>query len=400
MDMAFSALWCVLALAFVIIGILGVIRRRTTGLDNAGVRNADENSVRPNKFIVGDGGHKTEVPMDEVDKYSKEHGCSKGIAMVALAAQRGMERRNQCRLVPKEMDLPYLERDAGFNDSIVKQLHDFVSKDGNFRLKLPEDIMHEPIIKVMSPTLRQFHFNGVDRLKWVHVEYMTNARGGADIREWVEMPVMMFGRPMLGTESRFEVVKFDWVPAISTSYLKRHGADEMATFIGTIMIEGALCRVFMVCLRRGNEAWRVEYAFPASVTENTTEGRVVYQRLRKPNSINEVPEHPSHTEMKKAANVLGWFRAYDAVKCRFCGRTVSDEEVLKVELENVQCDFLPVRADATVSVPCCLDCLRQQDEHGMDLERIKKDEMVCELLSRGAHIKQSWMQGLCRKENG
>ena len=62
-------------------------------------QDAKEDGVRSTagdkgKFFVEDGGQKTEIPMSEVDKYCKEHGCVPGIAMLALAARKGMERRN------------------------------------------------------------------------------------------------------------------------------------------------------------------------------------------------------------------------------------------------------------------------------------------------------------------
>lgn len=342
------------------------------------------------KFFVDDGGQKAEIPMSEVDKYCKEHGCAPGIAMLALAARKGMERHNQGRPAPQEMDLPFLGRNPGFNDSVVKNLQDFVSQEGNFRLKLPKSIVPEVAVKALSPSNAHFHFKGQDRFDWVHIEYMTNAHGGADIREWVEAPVVMFGKPMLGIEEKFEVVKFGWMPAVSANYLKRHKADEMATFAGSVRIGETVCRVFMVCFRRGDEAWKVEYGFPAVITDATVNGPIVTHKMRKPNPGEKVPPDPSRAEMEEAAKVLGWFRPYDAVKCRFCGKIVSDEEVFTVELENVKSDFLPIRTAAIVSIPCCPDCSQRQAT-GTDLARIKEDEIVKNALDGGGRIKQTWL---------
>ena len=328
--------------------------------------------------------------MSEVDKYCKEHGCVPGIAMLALATRKGMERRNQERPAPQEMDLPFLGRNPGFNDSVVKTLRDFVSHEGNFRLKLPKTIVPEVAVKALSPSNVQFHFKGQNRATWVHVEYMTNAHEGADIREWVEASMVMFGKPRLGVEEKFEVVNFGWIPAVSKNYLNRHKANEMAAFAGTVRMGETASRVFIVCFRRGNEAWKVEYGFPAAITDTTVDGPVATHKMRKPNPGEEVPPNPSRAELEEAAKVLGWFRPYDAVKCRFCGKIVSDEEVFKVELENVKSDFLPIRTDAIVSIPCCPDCFQRQAT-GIDLERVKEDEAVRKALAEGGRIKQTWL---------
>lgn len=366
---------------------VGNARPVLQGLKEDGVRSTAGDKGR---FFVDDGGQKTEIPMSEVDNFCKEHGCALGIAMLALATRKGMERRNQERPAPQEMDLPFLGRNPGFNDSVVKTLRDFVSHEGNFRLKLPKTIVPEVAVKALSPSNVQFHFKGQNRANWVHIEYMTNAHEGADIREWVEASMVMFGKPRLGVEEKFEVVNFGWIPAVSKNYLNRHKANEMAAFAGTVRMGETASRVFIVCFRRGNEAWKVEYGFPAAITDTTVDGPVATHKMRKPNPGEEVPPNPSRAELEEAAKVLGWFRPYDAVKCRFCGKIVSDEEVFKVELENVKSDFLPIRTDAIVSIPCCQDCFQRQAT-GIDLERVKEDEAVRKALAEGGRIKQTWL---------
>lgn len=272
--------------------------------------------------------------------------------------------------------------------------------EGNFCLKLIPGFAKEPVIGRRSRWTCGTRFDGRSDSEWVYVEHMILAPDHVedDIEMWVGASMAILGKPLLHSKSdndnaNYGIVKFGLVPAISTVFMKRHRADDMATYAGTITLRGVMCRVFILCLRRGNEGWMVEYVFPAQVTETKMLGGKLTVSETRPLRVGEKAEEKiSQGEMQLAGIVLGNFRALDGIHCSFCDKVVMEDDVFPVELDNVKVfDDMPLRGSATFRLPCCDECKRQITKHGLDLDRIKAVDDIRNALAQGATFKAEWL---------
>lgn len=290
--------------------------------------------------------------------------------------------------------LPYLG--AYGNDHLERR----EVAEGNFCLKLMPGFAREAVVERRSQWNVGFRFDGKSDSEWIYVEHLILAADHVKdgIESWVGAGMAILGRPLLHSNSDkdnadFEAVKFGLVPAISTVFMKKHRADDMATYVGTILRKGVMCRVFILCLRRGNESWMVEYVFPAYVTETRVEGgKLTVHETRPPKPGENVDEKISQGEMQIAGVVLGNFRALNGIHCSFCDRVVSEEDVFPVEMDNIKLfDDMPLRGSATFRLPCCDDCKRRITVPALDLDRIKAVADIGDALAKGATFADDWL---------
>ncbi len=293
-----------------------------------------------------------------------------------------------------DIPMPYL-------GSYGRNLTSVAFASGNFCLKLPDGFARNPMVANISEWNNGFCFSGRSEVEWVYVEHLRMATGheSDNIENWVEVGTALLGKPHLHSPDYLashdsEVLSFEKVPAISRMFMQRHSADDMITYIGTIRYKKVVCRLFILCLRRGNESWMVEYVFPAYISKNRTDGgRIIINELRHPDREENVSLKASLGEMQLAGVVLGNFRAYDARQCFLCTKIVSDDESLEVKMDDVKVfDDMPLRGSANITVPCCSKCLAQIDANGVDLECLKSNEVVSKTLQDGGRFNEEWMQ--------
>ena len=300
-----------------------------------------------------------------------------------------------------------MKHKKGFADTLLTYLGAYGNHletrevaEGNFCLKLMPGFAKEAVVERRSQWNAGFRFEGKSDAEWVYVEHMVLAPDHVndDIESWVGIGMAFLGKPLLHCKSDrdnadFEVVKFGLVPAISSVFMKKHSADDMATYVGTILRKGVMCRVFILCIRRGNESWMVEYVFPAYVTETRVEGgKLTVHETRPPKPGEKVDVKISQGEMQIAGVVLGNFRALDGIHCSFCDKVVTEEDVFPVEMGNTKLfDNMPLRGSATFRLPCCDDCKRRITVPSLDLDRIKAVADIRDALAKGADFKSEWI---------
>ena len=285
-----------------------------------------------------------------------------------------------------------------------KGLEDRANINGNYCLKLPAGFFAEPKScryygKYDLDFVDSYLYERQGYAEWVCVRHMTVPDGHLDepIEAWVEMSHARDGMPRMGFAEmqhlpRVSVIHFDRIPLISRAFLRRHHADQMASYVGTLMVEESQFRILMVCLRRGKERWKIEYVFPATICESAQEGNSTVERLRLPQSGEMVKRDLSRMEIMKAACVFGYFRAYDSLKCAFCGRIVSDRDYLDVELEHMKVfEDLPLTGDAVIHVPCCGPCKENSLSAGVCMSALKRSEAICSAEALGGAIKKDWI---------
>ena len=284
-----------------------------------------------------------------------------------------------------------------------KELKSVSVKEGNFCLKLPKGWKADPVnVEVASRWDQGFFFAGPIDQEWAYVQHLVLSpeHVNDDIKDAINIELRLFGlvsiHPPKGTERLTikDMASFGCVPVTSSAFLKRHCADRMATWIGTFLRDGVKCRLYILCLQRGREVWRVEYVFPVkeySATQINWNGKEAV----KSDIEYEIGDQPSQPEQIRAGIVLGNFRAYDAARCQLCGKIVSDEDIVEIPLENVdltQIIGVPIRGECTVKPHCCPECRGKFKAKDISEAQIKAIPAIAEVLQGGARIEDEWLK--------
>lgn len=120
---------------------------------------------------------------------------------------------------------------------------------------------------------QQYRFMGPGETQWLYVEYMRLSSRPVDpgIASWVDAMIQLTGKPDLFPPENvgmdFDVLSMERIPFDDVSFMRRHNASQMCAYKGTILIGGTHHRVFMFCIGRGHEAWKVAAVFPTQIKE-------------------------------------------------------------------------------------------------------------------------------------
>lgn len=142
--------------------------------------------------------------------------------------------------------LPFLKTDPGF----VRNSQLRICEEGGFSVRLPEKgwTVRPSVAREEGGT--RFTWLGQGGMQWLSVLHRT--RG-----DWTDISVY------IPAEDSFDTIWESVPESADDGFVAMCGAEEMASWTGSVEFSGRVCRVFVVVLRRGTESWAVEYGFPA-----------------------------------------------------------------------------------------------------------------------------------------
>ena len=124
----------------------------------------------------------------------------------------------------------------------------------------------------------RYRFMGADKSQWLLVEYKRFAASqsdGEDMSQWVRSTLTSAGGldlfPPEDVEGAIRIAGYDMLSEEDKSFLKKHHADGMCAAHAAIGIESAAHHAFVVCLRRGNEAWKIVLVQPRSANDDASD---------------------------------------------------------------------------------------------------------------------------------
>lgn len=190
--------------------------------------------------------------------------------------------------------------------------------EGSFCIQLPTGFSIAPDVRQLSQRMCGFRYDGRSEAEWVSIVHFSVPEGheGDNLESWVDVDVEILGKPPLHSSSdsdnvEYDLLRFEKIRATDVAFKARHHADAMVSYVGTIRRRGIVCRLFILCLRRGQDAWKVEYVFPARMAVHTRGGEcdsADAPPLGLPQS-EDVPLLASREEMQRAGMVLGNFQS-------------------------------------------------------------------------------------------
>lgn len=169
--------------------------------------------------------------------------------------------------------------------------------EGNFQISMPYGWSSEPVFATNAIAgdgqsegilrLSRYRFDyEPNYLNWLGVEYVLFAEGceaPENIGAWVESGVAHAGIPDLISPEDRVLLPVNCMKALGSSpamrheraFLKKHhNADRMCAYIATVRQGDEYLRVFIVCLQRGREAWRIVKVGPAHPKSRETESDI------------------------------------------------------------------------------------------------------------------------------
>lgn len=137
-------------------------------------------------------------------------------------------------------------------------------KESKFQVSLPPEwklVAKEDV----SKNNRKYRFMGQGHSQWFSIEYFfADNVSSSDLSNWVEAPLTIFGYPLLHLPNRIKIdfENFQKIDSVDFEYMKTHNLDEMCSYIAVGQVNGVTYKIFIVTLRRGNNAWKLEVVFP------------------------------------------------------------------------------------------------------------------------------------------
>lgn len=166
--------------------------------------------------------------------------------------------------------LPFLE----CPDDMDGLTSEVVVEDGNFSVCVPSTYADSATRREMTvwkegvESLVRYRIAGSSETQWVAVDHLAlkAARSSSeDIGAWAEAAMRLADGPDLAAPEgvKAEVVSFTRLrPDVDAAFLARHKAQKMSAHQGTVRVGGRLCRVFVVCVGRERENWKMTVVFP------------------------------------------------------------------------------------------------------------------------------------------
>ena len=147
--------------------------------------------------------------------------------------------------------------------------------NGHFSVRVPRgyknaatslDMGSQGVIK----SLVRYRIDGPTELQWFAVDHMVlkeGAKPSENIGSWVEANTLLKGKPDFAEPegTKVETVSFGRLrPDVDKAFLAKHKAQQMSAHQGTVRVGERLCRVFVVCIGRERESWKMVVVFPLS----------------------------------------------------------------------------------------------------------------------------------------
>ncbi len=148
-----------------------------------------------------------------------------------------------------------------------------VVEDGNFSVRVPSTYGDSATRRDMGPkdgveSLVRYRIAGASATQWVAVDHLALKRESLpseDIGVWAEAAMCAADGPDIAAPEGedVEVISFTRLRSdADAAFLARHKAQKMSAHQGTVRVGRRLCRVFVVCVGRARENWKMTVVFP------------------------------------------------------------------------------------------------------------------------------------------
>lgn len=153
---------------------------------------------------------------------------------------------------------------------------DIENKEQNIKLRLHEDWQVSntitPSHKMMA---HEIHYRGKQDAEWGLLHYMPNANPDHDLKEWVEAAIKLTSFPILAMNVAFDsparvMEMSNW--GDYDTYMQHVGCEEMIAYDGIMQLPssiGGIAHFYIVVMRHGTQAWKVELAFHSACLPGT-----------------------------------------------------------------------------------------------------------------------------------
>ena len=148
-----------------------------------------------------------------------------------------------------------------------------IVEDGNFSVRVPSAYGNSPTRRDLGSidgieSLVRYRIAGPSETQWVAVDHMALKKvrsPSEDIGVWAESAMRRAGGPDLSAQEGVDVKVISFTrlrPDVDAVFLARHKAQKMSAHHGTVRVGRRLCRVFVVCIGRERENWKMTVVFP------------------------------------------------------------------------------------------------------------------------------------------
>ena len=291
------------------------------------------------------------------------------------------------RTEPRACDGSLAFLDAG-KDGVIRGIlwqrqQKVVSDAVSCRFYLPMGWDEKPEEKMVSPHNCVASVAGPRDHEWLSVEHLhlSPEHVHDDLGGWVNMPRILCGKLLLCPHhskakgvGAYTEVSFSRISRRDVLYMKFHNADDMATFVGLIEIEGRLYRILIVIVRRGADCWKFEYVFPAA------------------DGVTRESQEFHSEEILSAARIFVPIETFGKICCAVCGEKMDDtkdgpdEEKPQVWMKGLFLFGNMQVPKAALGISCCATCCGKIRVYGIAKAKLEEIPAVREQVAKGASI--------------
>lgn len=121
------------------------------------------------------------------------------------------------------------------------------------------------------------HYRGKQEAEWCIIHYLPNAKPDDSMKEWVEAPIKITGFPIVAMNATFDtpasVIEMSYYGRF-TPYKELVGCDAMVAYDGFIRLPASIgggAHFYILVLRKGTQAWKIELAFHSACLPDSHE---------------------------------------------------------------------------------------------------------------------------------
>ncbi len=155
---------------------------------------------------------------------------------------------------------------------------DLTLAEFDIKLRLHSDWQLSKEVTAIDPNMaHELHYRGQQEAEWCVIHYLANANPEHKIEEWVEAPINMTGFPIIAMNASFDnpasVIEMSHWGAFPV-YRELAGCDEMVAYDGFMRLPASIgggAHFYILLLRKGTQAWKIELAFPSGCLPDSDE---------------------------------------------------------------------------------------------------------------------------------
>lgn len=156
------------------------------------------------------------------------------------------------------------------------QTKDVEISDLNVQLRLHQDWRLANTIQPSNDLMAyEAHYRGKQPAEWCIIHHLTNAQADHDMKEWVEAPIKLTSFPIVAMNVAFDsparVMEMSYWGDYE-AYMQHVSCEAMIAYDGIMQLPspiGGVAHFYIVVMRRGNHAWKIELAFHSACLPGT-----------------------------------------------------------------------------------------------------------------------------------